>query len=137
MPRLKTEDILVGNFKWLGSTHGIAECRTEVLDVSAFSSSVNYPDGYIPSGTPVKLSGGKLVPYTSANDGGDDGGGGTNDLDVLAGHIFTDQQVVGTDDFAVPLLDHGRVVVANVPKGGDTFAKPNAAQSADTTIVYI
>src|SRR5699024_3207037 len=126
MPHVKTETANVSNMTWLASTHGIGNARTELLDISAFSDSTNYPNGYIPSGTPVKMSGGKVVPYTSANDGGDDGGGGTNPLDVLAGHIFTDQVVDGDSDLAVQILDHGRDVAANVSDGGDAYAKEDA-----------
>lgn len=124
MPRLKSETIGGGDQSWLGSSHGIGNCRTETLDISAFTVT----DGFIPSGTPVALSGGKLVPY--------DGTEATvTGAGILAGFVFTDQPVVGTDDFPVPLLDHGRVVAANVP--GDFTAPAAAEKSAATTFVFI
>lgn len=131
MPRLKTETTGAGDQSWLGSSHGIHECRTEVLDVSAFTAGTHYPNGYVPSGTPVAKVGGLLVPYTSAE-------GTTTGAGVLAGHLFTDQPVVGTADFGVPLLDHGRVKTAKVPQGTDAFTAPvAAAKRAATTFVYI
>ncbi len=60
--------------------------------------------------------------------------GTTTGAGVIAGHVFTDQPVVGTQDFAAPLLDHGRVKVASVPFAN--FAAPAAGKNA-TTIVYI
>jgi hypothetical protein len=131
MPRLKSETIGTGDQSWLGSAHGIRECRTETLDISAFTAGTHYPNGYIPSGTPVAKVSGLLVPYTSAE-------GTTTNAGVLAGHLFTDQLVVGTNDFPVPVLDHGRVKTAKVPQGTDAFTAPvAAAKRAATTIIYI
>lgn len=131
MPRLKSETIGGGDQSWLGSSHGIRDCRTETLDVSAFTAGTHYPNGYIPSGTPVAKVGGMLVPYDSTE-------ATTTNAGVLAGFLFTDQQVVGTNDFSVPLLDHGRVRSAKVPQGANAFTVPvAAAKSANVTIVFI
>lgn len=128
MPRLKTETFGGGDQSWLGSAHGIANARTEVLDISAFTAGTHYPDGYIRSGTPVAKVGGVLVPY-DATEGTTDGAG------VLAGFVLTDQKVSGTDDFGVPLLDHGRVITAKLPIA---FTAPVAAEKrAATTIVFV
>ena len=131
MPRLKSETVGAGDQSWLGSAHGIHECRTELLDISAFTAGTHYPNGYIPSGTPVAKVAGLLVPYDSLE-------ATTTNAGVLAGHLFTDQPVVGTNDFGVPLLDHGRVRSAKVPVGANTFTVPvAAAKRAAMTIVYI
>ena len=53
MPRLTSEAFGGGDQSWLGSSHSIANCRTETLDISAFNKATHYPDGYIPSGTPA------------------------------------------------------------------------------------
>lgn len=128
MPRLKTETFGGGDQSWLGSTHGIANARTEIIDISAFTAGTHYPNGYIPSGLPVAKVGGVLVPY-DATEGTTTGNG------VLAGFVLTDQPVVGTADFGVPLLDHGRVKVANLPI---SFTAPAAAaKRAATTIVFV
>lgn len=129
MPRLKSETLGAGDLSWLGSSHGIRNCRTETLNLSAFAGM--YPNGYIPSGTPVAKVSGLIVPYTSAE-------GTTTGAGVLAGHLFSDQRVVGTNNFAVPVLDHGRVKSAKVPAGTDAFTVPvAAAKRAAMTIVYI
>ena len=131
MPRIQSETFGAGDQSWLGSSHGIHECRTEVLDISAFTSGTHYPNGYIPSGTPLAKVGGLMVPYTSAE-------GTTTGAGVLAGFLFTDQPVVGTTDFGVPVLDHGRVKTAKVPQGTDAFTAPvAAAKRAATTVVFI
>ena len=128
MPKLLEEAYGTGDQSWLASAHGIANCRTETVDVSAFTKATHYPDGYLRSGQPVAKVGGLLVPY-DATEGTVTGAG------ILAGHLFTDQPVVGTADFAAPLLDHGRVKVSRVP---GTFAAPAAAAKLSaTTIVYV
>lgn len=128
MPRLKTETFGGGDQSWLGSAHGIANARTETLDISAFTAGTHYPNGYIPSGTPVAKIGTGLVPYVADEET-------TTGAGVLAGFILTDQPVVGTNDFGVPLLDHGRVRVANLPTA---FVAPAAAEKrAATTFVFV
>ena len=128
MPRIKTETLGTGDMSWLGSAHGIANARTELLDISAFTANTHYPDGFIKSGTPVAKVGGLLVPY-------DDTAGTTTNAGVLAGFVLTDQSVVGDDDFAVPLLDHGRIRASKLP-----FTVANytvAAKSAAVQFVWI
>lgn len=121
---------------WLGSGHGMRNPRTEILDISAFTAATHYPNGYIPSGTPVAKVGGVLVPYdpTEATVTG---------AGVLAGFILTDQPLFiaagatanAADDINVPLLDHGRVKVGKLPI---TFVAPTAAaKSAAVQFVFI
>lgn len=129
MPKLRTENFGPGDQSWLGSTHGIRNARTGVIDISTFTKATHYPDGYIKSGFPVALVDGKYVPY-------DVTAGTTTGAGVLAGHILTDQRVVGDDDFAAPIFDHGRVKAAKVAGVLTGFVKPIAAKNA-TTIVYI
>jgi len=129
MPKLQQETFGSGDQTWLGSAHGIRNARTGIIDISAFTKSTHYPDGYIPSGFPVAVVNDLLVPY-------DPTVGTTTGAGILAGHILTDQKVVGTADFAAPLLDHGRVKVAKVASILANFAKPIPAKNA-TTIVYI
>lgn len=131
MPRLKTETLNTGDMSWLASAHNLRNCKTATLDISAFTAGTHYPDGYIRSGQPVALVGGLLVPYDSAE-------ATTTGAGVLEGHVLTDQRVVGTADFAVPVLDHGRVKAAKVPQGVQAFVPPvAAAKRARTTINYI
>lgn len=130
MPKLRQETFGSGDMSWLGSAHGIRNARTAILDISAFTANTHYPDGYIPSGTPVAIAAGLLVPYDKTE-------GTTTGAGILAGFVLTDQPVVGTADFAVPLLDHGRVIVAKVPYSGGFAAPAAAAKKAVTTIVFV
>lgn len=128
MPGLKSEAFGGGDQSWLGTAHGIANARTEVLDISTFTASTHYPDGYVRSGTPVAKVGGVLVPY-DATEATVTGAG------ILAGFVLTDKKVNGGDDFGVALYDHGRVIVANLPIA---FTAPAAAaKRSATTIVFV
>ena len=129
MPRMTTQTFGGGNQSWIGAgAHGIGDARTEVLDISAFTAGTHYPNGFIPSGLPVAKVGGVLVPYDATE-------GTTTGAGVLAGHVLTDQPVVGAADFGVPLYDQGRVVSANLPIA---FTPPTAAaKKAAVAIVYV
>lgn len=130
MPKLQQETFGSGDMTWLGSAHGIRNARTGIIDISAFTANTHYPDGYIPSGTPVALVAGLLVPYDKTE-------GTTTGAGILAGFILTDQKVVGTADFGAPLLDHGRINVAKVPYTGGFAAPAAAAKRAATTFVFV
>lgn len=128
MPRYSAETFGAGDQSWLGSSHALANCRTETVDISAFTKATHFPNGFIPSGTPVAKVGGVLVPYDATE-------ATVADAGVLAGFIFTDQATDGVANLPVPLFDHGRVKVANLPVA---FVAPAAeAKRANTTIVYL
>lgn len=111
MPRLNSETYGGGDQSWLGSAHGIGNCRTGTLDISAFTAATHYPDGYLPSGTPVNTADeGAVGPWS-----------GTGQL----GFLFTDQKVHGDEDLPAPIFRHGTVKVANVP--GEFTAPADAA----------
>lgn len=107
MPRLREETIGTGDQSWLGSTHGIYDCRT-VAPSSAEFTIANYSTGTVPSGTPIAIVADLAVPY---DEDGNDGS------EVLAGFLFTDQPVAtgAPAEGGWPLLDHGRVKLDRLP----------------------
>lgn len=105
MPRLSEETIGTGDQSWLASAHGIWNCRTVPLDLDEFTSATHFPDGYLPSGTPLSIVDGVAVPYADG---------------ALAGFLFTDQRVVHEDEVInVPLLVHGSINVDKLPGSFD------------------
>jgi hypothetical protein len=95
---------------WLGSAHGTDAARTVTLDVSKFSSTIHYPNGYLPSGIALGLitASGKYGPYDdTASDG----------RQTLVGFLFTAQRVPTSTSTPVvaPMLDHGKVKSAKLP----------------------
>lgn len=134
MPRMKSETIGTGDQSWIGDPNMVYKSRSEILSVAAFTAGTHYPNGYLPSGTPVALVAGVLVPYDKTE-------ATTTNAGVLAGHILTDQPVVGAANFGVPVIDSGRVKVSKVPYNPGTagvFAKPIAPlKTADITIIFL
>lgn len=119
---LRRETFGVDDLTWLGSRRGVDTAQTATIDLSAWKSANKITTGnYIKSGEPAKYAtvGGKkkLVPYA---------GSGT-----LAGFLLTPTHVdprLGDDaDIVVPLLDFGRIVVANLPSGHQVGANPTTS----------
>lgn len=130
MPNIRTENFSTGDQSWLASSHGLRNARTKVLDISTFTKTTHYPQGFIPSGTPVGEVDGKLVPYDAAAETG---------ASTLVGHILTDQTVTTDADFGVPLFDHGRINAAKIAAilpAYASFTAPAAEKNA-TNILYI
>lgn len=117
MPRLVSETFGSGDQSWLGSSHGIHNCRTVTIDRSSLTAATHYPDGYVRSGQPLAIVGGLAVPYNSA---------GADGSQVLAGFLLADASMAGTEDVPAALLWHGRIIVANLPV---TFASAGVTTS--------
>lgn len=116
MPHLRTENFGSGNQSWLGSTHGIRNARTAVIDISTFTAATHYPDGYLRSGTEVNAANEAAVkPYTGA-------------AGEKLGYLLTDQKVYGTEDFGAPILRHGIINTAKLPIAHVTAGDAKAEQ---------
>lgn len=55
MPGLKTVNYGTGDYSWLLNTDGLDESVTGVIDVSTFTAGTHFPNGYFPSGLPVRV----------------------------------------------------------------------------------
>lgn len=108
MPGLRSETYGTGDQTWLGSTHGIYNCRSGNLDLSAFTEATHYPDGFLRSGLPLGrlTASGKFAPYNAAASTG---------AETLAGFLYTDQPVIGDEDINAPVLMHGVINVDRLP----------------------
>ena len=103
MPRIKSESFGGGDQSWLGSTHGIGNCRTETLDPATFTKATHYPNGYFPSGLIVDIADPQAVkPFT---------GGAGEKLAFLMGDHETD----GVEDRAGAFLFHGSIRTGFLP----------------------
>ena len=108
---MRTETFGQEDQSWLGSQHGTDMARSITLDVSAFTASTHYPQGFLLSGLPLgKLtSGGKYVPYTS---------GAADGSQTLRGFLLTSVRVNTLDtaiDVQGALFIHGVVITAKLP----------------------
>ena len=120
MPGLKTTTYGSGDFSALLNTDGLDEAITGVIDVSTFTAGTHYPNGYVPSGTPVDASDeGAVVPYV-------DGAG------AQLGFILFDVPVNGTEDLNVAVLRHGLVKIDQLPQA---FTVPATGSAAGFTFI--
>lgn len=126
--RVSTVALSEGDQTWLASTHGIHKNPQGKLKLASFTVE----DEYIPSGTPLAITGEgglaeELVPYDAA---------GTGEVTVLAGFLRNDIPVTpGSPDTHanVAFIDHGRVRIGRLPVEFDVPAKAND----NTTITYV
>lgn len=109
-----------GDYTWLASARGFDTPKSGTLDVSAFTIT----GGYIPSGTPLKLSSGKLVPADS-----------TSTKATLAGFLCHDTTAVSTGaDQPAAYVTDATIVAAKVPGTHDlTDGRYLADQQDDAT----
>lgn len=94
---------------WLGSAHGTDSTQSDTLDAALFTAATHYPNGEIRSGTVLGrvTATGLLGPYA---DGALDGRG------TAVGLLFNTVRVRAANArIGVPVLEHGRVRVANLP----------------------
>lgn len=137
MPRMKTETWGVGNFTWIATSHGLEHNRGVVLRIAAFTEATHYPDGFIPSGTPLGIdANGDAVPWApDATVTNADATVSPAPEATLRGHLFTDQGIDKKSPdthLNVPLYYHGSVYVNRIAG----FTAPVASKDA-TNIVYI
>jgi len=100
MPNLVSETLGTGDQSWIGEP-GPWKARSQALTKSTFATT-DYPDGYLPSGTPVADNGDGT--YGKYADGG-----------TLAGFVLTDTKVSNDAVINVALYDRGRVNVDKLP----------------------
>ena len=55
MPGLKTTTYGTGDYSWMLNTDGLDQSVTGVLDVSTFTAGTHFPNGFFPSGLPVRI----------------------------------------------------------------------------------
>lgn len=109
---------------WLGSVHGTDAAQTVTVDVSTFTQAEHYPEGYLPSGLPLMITGtaGGQDVYGLYTDGGE---GETNEL---AGFLFTTTHVPSPDArVGAAILEHGRVKTDRLPVTVSEAAQATAA----------
>lgn len=116
---LTTETFQQDNQTWLGSERGTSSARSVTLDLSTFTAGTHYPNGYLPSGVALAkiTASGEFGLYNSA---GEDGS------EDFVGFLLTPVKVRSSSaTVAGAVIDHGRVVEANLPFAVNAAAKTN------------
>lgn len=58
----RVDEPIKDDYTWAASRHGFHTAQSATLNVSAFVKATHYPNGYVPSGTPVRKVGLKWEP---------------------------------------------------------------------------
>ncbi|WP_405927925.1 head decoration protein [Streptomyces griseus] len=121
---LKVESFTQDRRDWLGSAHGTDAPVSVTLDVSKFTKSTHYPDGYLKSGIALGkvTTGGKYGPYdAAATDGRED----------IVGFLFTgvdvDARQVASTSVVGSMLIHCFIREAKLPVAVDSAGKTAVA----------
>ena len=113
MPGLKTKTYGSGDFTWLLNTDGLDEAVTGVIDVSTFIGGTHYPNGYFPSGLPVRVDDRDVIrPWTDT-------------AGARLGFLKGDWKTDGVEDVNCAVVVRGNIKTAKVPLAG--FAVPTTA----------
>lgn len=103
MPGLKTVDYGSGDFSWLLNTHALRDGMTGVLDVSTFTAGTHFPNGYFPSGLPVRVDDRDVIrPWADV-------------AGARLGFLIGDHKTDGVEDVNCAVLVHGAVKYQQLP----------------------
>lgn len=114
-------DETIPDYTWAASRHGFDTAGSGTLNVPAFDAETHYPNGYIPSGTPVRKVGDLYEPLTEGDAEAEPPVEAATEFDaiVLESVAIRAGQTVAT--FAA--LDHG-IVYGDRLRGSVTGASP-------------
>lgn len=117
-----TTNYALDSHDWLGSSHGTESTETITVDADAgFVAATHYPDGFLPSGTPLGkvTASGKYGLYDNA---------ALDGRETLVGFLYGGLKVAAaTDDLGGAMFTHGKVREANLPYAVDAAGKADVA----------
>lgn len=93
------------DYGWLGSSHGTESCASITIDESTLTEGTHYPDGYLPSGTPLGL----------ISDTGLYGLWSDSDVDGEIGFLLEPVKVTSGSNPIGALLEHGVIIADQLP----------------------
>lgn len=115
MPGLKTTTYGTGDYSWLRNTDGLDESVTGVIDISDFTANTHFPNGYLPSGLPVRIDDlDDIRPWADATG-------------AVLGFLKGDWKTDGVEDVNVSVITRGNVKTAKLPVA---FTVPTTAPQA-------
>lgn len=104
MPGLKTVNYGTGDYSWLRSTDGLDDSSTTaVVDISDFTAGTHFPDGYLRSGTPVRIDDlDDIRPWADVSG-------------AVLGFLKGDFKTDGVEDVNVAVIYRGSIKTAKLP----------------------
>lgn len=114
MPGYKTTTYGTGDFTHLLNTDGLNEGVTGVIDVSTFTAGTHYPNGYFPSGLPVRIDDRDVIrPWADVSG-------------ARLGFLIGDWKTDGVEDINAGVQVRGNIITAKV-NAIVTFVVPTTA----------
>ena len=103
MPGLKTTSYGTGDFSWMRNTDGLDEAITGVIDISDFTANTHFPNGFLPSGLPVRIDDlDDIRPWADV-------------AGAKLGFLKGDWKTDGVEDLNVAVITRGNITIANLP----------------------
>ena len=103
MPGLKTTTYGTGDYSWMLNTDGLDEAISCVIDVSTFTAGTHYPNGYFPSGLPVRVDDRDVVrPWADV-------------AGARLGFLKGDWKTDGVEDIDASAVVRGNIKTARLP----------------------
>jgi hypothetical protein len=104
MPGLKTINYGTGDYSWLRNTDGLDDASvTAVVDISDFTAGTHFPDGYLRSGTPVRIDDlDDIRPWADV-------------AGAVLGFLKGDYKTDGVEDVNVSVIYRGSIKTAKLP----------------------
>jgi hypothetical protein len=103
MPGLKTTTYGTGDYSWLLNTDGLDEAVTGVIDVSTFTAGTHFPNGYFPSGLPVRIDDRDVIrPWADVSG-------------ARLGFLKGDWKTDGVEDVNCAVVVRGNIKTAKLP----------------------
>ena len=103
MPGLVTKSYGTGDYSWMLNTDGLDEAITGVVDISDFTPATHFPNGFLPSGLPVRIDDlDDIRPWADV-------------AGAVLGFLKGDWKTDGVDDVNVAAVTRGNIVTAKLP----------------------
>ena len=103
MPGLKTTTYGTGDYSWMLNTDGLDESVTGVVDISDFTAGTHFPNGFLPSGTPVRIDDrDDIRPWADVSG-------------ARLGFLKGDWKTDGVEDVNVSVVVRGNIKTAKLP----------------------
>lgn len=103
MPGLQTKSFGTGDYSWLLNTDGLDEAPSGVVDISEFTKATHFPNGFLPSGLPVRVDDRDVIRPWADTAG------------AVLGFLKGDYKTDGVEDVNVAFVPRGQVLPTRLP----------------------
>lgn len=103
MPGLKTTQYGTGDYTWMRNLDGLDEALTGQIDISDFTAGTHFPNGFLPSGLPLRVDDlDDIRPWADV-------------AGAKLGFLKGDYKTDGVEDVNVAFIPRGNIKIAKLP----------------------